>query len=218
VSPRISPHTTASRDSMIPSVTNGAIIGSAASKKHEKLPRGSSATMIVLPRNHREQHGNLPKLLTDDRENGANIPGGVSEAYAGRDGPSNIPGHSAQTHLHSVAAAISPTGTASRAASCKDLCACAEHIHWEWHVGCAAHHTHQPWRGGCRRPCWRDLILLNGSLYLAEWAARPGWELPHVSGQSAAPSCSSLRLIACCHSGEARAQVSLAPDRLDSGL
>jgi hypothetical protein len=144
---------------MIPSVTNGAIIGSAASKKHEKLPRGSSATMIVLPRNHQEQHGNLPKLLTDDRENGANIPGGVSEAYAGRDGPSNIPGHSAQTHLHSVAAAISPTGTASRAASCKDLCACAEHIHWEWHVGCAAHHTHQPWRGGCRRPCWRDLTF-----------------------------------------------------------
>jgi hypothetical protein len=59
---------------MIPSVTNGAIIVSAASKKHEKLPRGSSATMIVFARNHREQHRHLPKLLTDDRENGANIP------------------------------------------------------------------------------------------------------------------------------------------------
>jgi hypothetical protein len=89
VSPRTSPHTTESRDSIIPSVTNGAIIGSAACKKHE-LPRGSSAIMIVLPRNHREQHMNLPKLFsTDNRENGTNIPGpgSVSGVYAGRDGP-----------------------------------------------------------------------------------------------------------------------------------
>ena len=97
---------------MISSVTNGAIIASTASKKHEKLPRGSSATMIVLPRYHREQHRNLSKVPTDDRENGANIPGGVS----------------------------------------------------------------------------------------------------------AAPSCSSLRLIACCESGEAPAQILLASHRLDSGL
>jgi hypothetical protein len=147
---------------MIPSVTNGATIGSAASKKHEKLPRGLSATMIVLPRNHREQHRTSRSCLLMT----ARMAPIFREAFqkcmqGGR-------GRSAQTHLPSVGAAISPTETASRAAS------------------------------------WRD-YLLSGSLYLKEWTAQPGWELPYVSGQSAAGSCCSLRLITCCESGEAPA-------------
>jgi hypothetical protein len=48
---RLSPHTKASRDSMTPSVTRGAMMGSAACKRHATLTRDSSAIMIVLPRN-----------------------------------------------------------------------------------------------------------------------------------------------------------------------
>ena len=150
MSPRSSPHTTASRDSMIPSATNGAIIGSAASKKHEKLPRGLSATMIVLPRSHREQRRNLPKLLTDDRENGANIPGDVPEVYVGRDG---------------AFSANTPTQCGSRNKPDRDcqpsrqlrrsLCVCGAHpvgMDARRHTGGAAHHRYQPWRGGVADP------------------------------------------------------------------
>ena len=71
-----------------------------------------------------------------------------------------------------------------------------------------------PTQRGSRNKPYRDCqpgrqlarsYLLSGSLYLEEWAARPGWELLYVSGQSAAGSCCSLRLITCCESGEAPA-------------
>jgi hypothetical protein len=114
VSPRISPHTTASRDSMIPSVTNGATIGSAASKKHEKLPRGLSATMIVLPRNHREQHRTSRSCLLMTARMAAIFREAFQKCMQGGRG------RSPQTHLHSAAAAISPTEAASRAASWRD--------------------------------------------------------------------------------------------------
>jgi hypothetical protein len=133
---------------MIPSVTNGAIIGSAASKKHEKLPRGLSATMIVLPRNHRKQHRNLPKLLTDDRENGANIPGGVPEVYAGRDGSfsANTP-----TQRGSRRAASCEISVRVRSTSSGNGCSSA---HWR----CCTSYVSAVARG-CRGPCWQDLTF-----------------------------------------------------------
>ena len=111
---------------MIPSVTNGAIIVSAASKKHEKLPRGLSATMIVLPRSHREQRRNLPKLLTDDRENGANIPGDVPEVYVGRDGS-----FSANTPTQ-CGSRNKPDRDCQPSRQLRRSLSCAEHIQWEW--------------------------------------------------------------------------------------
>ena len=141
MSPRISPHTTASRDSMIPSVTNGATIGSAASKKHEKLPRGLSATMIVLPRNHREQHRTSRSCLLMTARMAPIFREAFQKCMQGGTG------RSAQTHLHSVAAAEPPVA--------KSLCVCGAHpvgMDARRHTGGAAHHTYQPWRGGVADP------------------------------------------------------------------
>ena len=47
----IAPYTNGSRDSMSPSVTSGATMGSAASRRYPKLERHLSAIMTFLPGN-----------------------------------------------------------------------------------------------------------------------------------------------------------------------
>ena len=70
-----SSHTKGSRDSMTPSVTSGAMTGSAARKMHARLARGSSISMNVL-QGVLESSAALPRPITNDRQNGANIPEG----------------------------------------------------------------------------------------------------------------------------------------------
>jgi hypothetical protein len=97
VSASISPHTKASSDSMTPSATSGATTGSAARKMHAKLARGSSVITMVLPRNRGSRRGSdFPKLLTEDRQYGANIPEDSSENFMRRRA-SNILARMAQT-------------------------------------------------------------------------------------------------------------------------
>jgi hypothetical protein len=79
---------------MTPSVTSGAMTGSAARKIHAKLARGSSKIMEFLRRSLREQRGAgiLPKPLTNDRQNGANIPEGALKS-ACCEGCVHMPSH-----------------------------------------------------------------------------------------------------------------------------
>ena len=72
---------------MIPSVTNGAIIGSAASKKHEKLPRGSLATMIVLPRTTESSRGTSRSCLLMTARMVPIFPGAFQKCMQGTTGP-----------------------------------------------------------------------------------------------------------------------------------
>ena len=144
---------------MIPSVTNGAIIGSAASKKHEKLPRGSLATMIVLPRTTESSRGTSRSCLLMTARMVPIFPGAFQKCMQGTTVQQYLRSFSANTTTQRGSRnkpdrgmpAEPPAAKISvreRSTFSENRCspACCR----------AAHHTYQPWRGGCRRPCWRD--------------------------------------------------------------
>ena len=172
---------------MIPSVTNGAIIGSAASKKHEKLPRGSLATMIVLPRTTESSRGTSRSCLLMTARMVPIFPGAFQKCMQGttvqqylrsfsantttQRGSRNKPdrGMPAEPPAAKISVRVRSTFSENR---CSPAC-CR-----------AAHHTYQPWRGGVSQTLLARSYLLNGSLCTWQNEQRgQGGKLPHVSGQ-----------------------------------